>query len=190
MATVTSCQWSCGSRSLISQYPLSLNTSKLVLLQEGFCISSRWNICRLLSPLYVHNEDIILVTSMWQSNQCSKSDVTADMWWLLGICREDQVVQQSLSTHIYINVCSSGSSSRMALVSSSITIPTEVTDSEWTLSNKMTPISLHPPGIQWSSPVTPVEPNEMVPKPHSSPNRDYGAVLQRFDCIALEWWRK
>jgi hypothetical protein len=42
---------------------LSLNTSKLVLLEEGFCISSRWNMCRLLSPLYVHKEDIILVTS-------------------------------------------------------------------------------------------------------------------------------
>ncbi len=187
---MTSWQWSCGSRSLISQYPLSLNTSKLVLLQEGFCISSRWNICRLLSPLYVHKEDIILVTSMWQSNQCSKSDLTADMWWLLGICRESQVVQQNLSTHIYINVCSSGSSSRMALVWSSITIPTEVTDSEWTLSNKMTLISLHPPGIQCSSPVTRVEPKQMVPKPHSSPNRDYEAVLQRFDCIALESWKK
>jgi hypothetical protein len=74
----------------------------------------------------------------------------------------------------------------MALVSSSITIPTEVTDSGWTLSNKMTLISLHPPGIQGSSPVTPVEPKQMVPKPHSSPNRDYEAVLQRFDCIALE----
>ncbi len=106
------------------------------------------------------------------------------------ISRESQVVQQSLSTHIYINICSSGSSSRMALVSSSITIPTEVTDSEWTLSNKMTPISLHPPGIQCSSPVTPVEPKQMVLKPHSLPNRDYEAVLQRFDCIALEWWRK
>jgi hypothetical protein len=30
----------------------------------------------------------------------------------------------------------------------------------------------------------------MVPKPHSSPNRDYEAVLQRFDCIALESWKK
>ncbi|KAH9573780.1 hypothetical protein CY35_01G018400 [Sphagnum magellanicum] len=49
----------------------------------------------------------------------------------------------------------------MALVSSSITIPTEVTDSEWTLSNKMTLISLHPPGIQCSSPVTPIEPKQM-----------------------------
>ncbi|KAH9543561.1 hypothetical protein CY35_13G071800 [Sphagnum magellanicum] len=49
----------------------------------------------------------------------------------------------------------------MALVSSSITIPTEVTHSEWTLSNKMTLISLHPPGIQCSSPVTPVEPKQM-----------------------------
>jgi hypothetical protein len=70
-------------------------------------------------------------------------------------------------------------------LSRSATIPTELIDSEWTFSNKMTPNSLHPPGIQFSSHVTPVEPKQMVPKPHSSPNRDYEAVLQRFDCIAL-----
>jgi hypothetical protein len=71
-------------------------------------------------------------------------------------------------------------------LSRSTTIPTELTDSEWTFSNKMTPNSLYPPGIQFSSPVTPVEPKQMVPKPHSWSKRDYEAVLERFDCIALE----
>ncbi|CAK9863135.1 unnamed protein product [Sphagnum jensenii] len=45
-----------------------------------------------------------------------------------------------------------GSSSRRAVASSRATIPTEVTDSSRTLTNKMTPISLRPPGIQRSSP--------------------------------------
>jgi hypothetical protein len=79
-----------------------------------------------------------------------------------------------------------GSSSRRAVASSRATIPTEVTDSARTLTNKMTPISLRPPGIQRSSPVTAVEPKQMVPKPHLSPNRDYDTVLRGFDCIALD----
>jgi hypothetical protein len=79
-----------------------------------------------------------------------------------------------------------GSSSRRAVASSRATIPTEVTDSSRTLTNKMTPISLRPPGIQRSSPVTAVEPKQMVPKPHLSPNRDYDTVLRGFDCIALD----
>ncbi|KAH8943817.1 hypothetical protein BDL97_13G074300 [Sphagnum fallax] len=54
-----------------------------------------------------------------------------------------------------------GSSSRRAVASSRATIPTEVTDSSRTLTNKMTPISLRPPGIQRSSPVTAVEPKQM-----------------------------
>ncbi|CAM6058027.1 unnamed protein product [Sphagnum tenellum] len=63
-----------------------------------------------------------------------------------------------------------GSSSRRAGISSRAAAPTEITDSARTLTSKMAPISLCPPGIQRSSPLTPVEPKQMVPNPHLPTN--------------------